>query len=289
MYRIQDRICVRSDTYLVKVGEMFENTLIPVAYGERPEELRKIGATLKNYGARSVCLYHVHESGSFFRGSDISWLTLLQEVLEEVGLSIEVKRGEGHIASSIAETALFQGCDEIYMRAKRRWHIRTMMLGSVSQDLLRISDVPVFVHKIRPHLPEGDTGLKREDLTVLYATDLDAASVRPIPYIKEFHGSRCHILHVRDRMADPATEHRRRDAAMEELRAVGEELLPYFGQVTSEQRIGDPATQVLHVSEWLNADVVVLGRKNPTFLSGPMGDTAERVVNESKASIFLVP
>ena len=244
---------------------------------------------LKNYGARSVCLYHVHESGSFFRGSDISWLTLLQEVLEEVGLSIEVKKGNGHIASSIAEAALFQGCDEIYLRAKRRWHVRTMLLGSVSQDLLRLSDIPVFVHKIRPRLPDGGIGFSREDLIVLYATNLDAASVRPIPYIKEFHGARCHILHVRERMADPSTERRRRDAAAEELHAVEEELIPYFGQVTSEQRIGDPATQVLHISDWLNADVVVLGRKNPTYFSAPMGDTAERVVNESKASIFLVP
>lgn len=268
---------------------MFENTLIPVAYGERPEELRKIGETLKNFGARSICLYHVNESGSLFRGSDISWFMLLQEVLEEVGLAVEVKRGDGHIASSISEAALFQGCDEIYLKAKRRWHLRTILLGSISQDLLRLSDVPVFVHKIRPRLPDGGAGLSREDLIVLYATNLDAASVRPIPYIKEFHGARCHILHARERMADPATERRRRDAVAEELHALEEELHPYFGLVTSEQRIGDPATQVLHISDWINADVVVLGRKNPTFLSAPMGDTAERVVNESKASIFLVP
>ncbi len=268
---------------------MFENTLIPVAYGERPDELKNIGVTLKNFGARSVCLYHVHESGSFFRASDISWLMFLQEALEEVGLSIEVKRGEGHIASSIAEAAMFQGCDEIYLKAKRRWHIETMLLGSVSQDLLRLSDVPVFVQKIRPHLPDGSDGFSHDDLIVLYATDLSALSARPLPYIKEFHGARCHILHVRDRMADPSTERRRRDDVAEKLHGVEEELTPYFGQVTSEQRIGDPATQVLHVSDWLKADVVVLGRKKSTSFSAPMGDTAERVVNESKASIFLVP
>lgn len=72
---------------------MFENILIPVAYGERPDELKNIGVTLKSFGVRSICLYHVHESGSFFRASDISWLVLLQEALEEVGLSIEVKGG----------------------------------------------------------------------------------------------------------------------------------------------------------------------------------------------------
>lgn len=269
---------------------MFENTLIPVAYGERPEELRKIGLALKNFGTRSICLYHVHDSGSFFRGSDISWFMLLQEFLEELGMSIKVKRGNGdHVASSIAETALFEGCDEIYLKAKHRRHLRTMLLGNVSRDLLRLSDVPVFVQKIRPHLPDDGEGLRREGLVVLYATNLDVESVRPIPYLKEFHSAQCHILHVRGRMADPSTEHRRREAVNEKLRTVEDELAPYFGQVSSEQRIGDPATQVLHVSECLKADVVVLGRKNPTFLYAPMGGTAERVVNESKASIFLVP
>ena len=268
---------------------MFENTLIPVAYGERPEELKKIGVTLKNFGASSVCLYHVHESGSFFRASDISWLMLLQEVLEEVGLSIEVKRGNGHIASSIVEAALFQGSDEIYLKAKRRWHLRTMLLGSVSRDLLRLSDVPVFVHKIRPRLPDGDEGLRHEDLIVLYATNLDETSARPIPYIKEFHGARCHILHVRNRMADPSTERRRRDTVAQDLQTMEEEITPYFKHVSTEQRIGDPSTQVLKVSEWLKADVVVIGRKKSTFFSAPMGGTAERIVNESKASIFMVP
>lgn len=184
---------------------------------------------------------------------------------------------------------MFQGCDEIYLKAKRRWRIGKMLLGSVSKDLLRLSNVPVFVQKIRPHRPDGSDGFSRDDLIVLYATDFGAVSARPLPYIKEFHGARCHILHVRDRMADPSTEQRRRDDVAEKLHSVEEELAPYFGQVTSEQRIGNPATQVLHVSDWLKADVVVLGRKKPTSFSAPMGDMAERVVNESKASIFLVP
>src|SRR5690554_3973337 len=112
---------------------MFEKTLIPVAYGERPEEVRKAGKILKTLGANSVCLYHVNEPGSFFRGADLSWLTLLSEALEETGLVVEVKTGEGHIASAIAETALLEGADGIYMKAKRRWHIETMLLGSVSR------------------------------------------------------------------------------------------------------------------------------------------------------------
>ncbi len=43
---------------------MFEKTLIPVAYGERPEEVRKAGTILKTLGANSVCLYHVNEPGT---------------------------------------------------------------------------------------------------------------------------------------------------------------------------------------------------------------------------------
>ncbi|MDV4341949.1 universal stress protein [Methanoculleus sp. YWC-01] len=266
---------------------MFEKMLIPVAYGERPEEVRKAGKILKSLGASSVCLYHVNEPGSFFRGADLSWLTLLSEALEEAELTVEVKTGEGHIASAIAETALLEGVDGIYMKAKRRWHIETMLLGSVSRDLLRLADVPVFVHKVRPRLPDDGDG--REDLTVLYATDLDETSARPLPYVMEFQGAWCHLLHVRGRMADPLAERVRREAVERELGTVAEELRPYFGRVTIEQRIGDPAGQVLYVSDQIEADVVVLGRKSAAFLSAPMGYTAERIVTGSRASIFLVP
>ena len=90
-------------------------------------------------------------------------------------------------------------------------------------------------------------------------------------------------------MADPSTEQRRRDTVAKALHTMEEELTPYFKQVTCEDRIGDPSTQVLNASEWLKADVVVIGRKKPTFFSDPMGGTAERIVNESKASVFMVP
>lgn len=268
---------------------MFERTLVPVAYGERPEELRTIGVMLKNYGVRSVCLYHVDESGSLFPGSDLPWLMLLQEALEEVGLATEVKRGTGSVAPSIAETAMFQGCDGICLRGKRRWHLQTTRLGGVAQGLLRISDVPVFVHKIPPHLPDGEEGRGRDERIVLYVTSLDAASVRPLPCLMEFGGARCHVLHVRERVDDPSTDHMRRDAIDDALNTVLRDLSPYFDRVSSEQRIGAPARQVLHVAERLKADVIVLGRDTPEFLSGPMNDPAELIVNASKASVCLVP
>ena len=70
---------------------------------------------------------------------------------------------------------------------------------------------------------------------------------------------------------------------------VAEELRQYYERVTFEARIGDPATEVLHVSDRIGMDVVVLGRKRPAFLSASMGATAERIVTGSKASILLVP
>lgn len=269
---------------------MFEKTLIPVAYGEKPEELKKIGNILKSFGSRSICLFHVSEAGSLFRGSDISWMEAHKDVLEELDLTVEIRTGSDHIASAIAEAALQEGADEIYLKAKRHWQIRTMLLGSVSRDLLRLSDIPVFVHKIRPRLPgEGEGRISREDLIILYATDLDEISNRPIPYLMDFQGAWCHILHVRDRRADPHSEERQKKKIDELLLGASEELAPYFGRVSSEQRLGDPAGEVLHVSEQIKADVIVLGRKRRGFLAAPMGETAERIVTGTKASIFLVP
>ncbi|HIJ06404.1 MAG: UspA domain protein [Methanomicrobiales archaeon 53_19] len=269
---------------------MFEKTLIPVAHGETSEELRKIGRILKSLGSESICLFHVSDADSFFNGSDMSWLLLLKEAIEELGLSVDVRTGSDHIASSIAEAALREGVDEIYLKAKRHWQLRTILLGSVSRDLLRLADTPVFVHKIRPLLPKEKEGtITRDDLIILYATDFDKASNRPLPYVMQFQGSWCHILHVRGRRADPRSEKRKSSRVKEKLTSLEEELRPYYGRVTSEERIGNPANEVLFVSDQIHADVIVLGRSRPAFLSSPMGDTAEQIVTGSKASIFLVP
>ncbi|MFA5614713.1 MAG: universal stress protein [Methanoculleus sp.] len=268
---------------------MFKKTLIPVAYGERPGELGRIGKFLEDLGSRSICLFHVDEPASLFRGADPSWLTRLAGALGETGLAVEVRRGDGHIASAIAEAALLEEVDGIFMKTKRRWHIETVLLGSVSRNLLRLSDVPVFIQKARPRLSSDGNEPGREDMKILYATDLDEASTRLLPYMMGFQGAWCHILHVRGRRADPAAERQRGKVVDEEMHRTAEDLRPYFDRVTTEQRIGNPATQVLHVSEQIGADVIALGRRRRAFFSAPLGATAERIVTGSKASIFLVP
>lgn len=269
---------------------MFEKTLIPVAYGERPEELEKVGKVLKSLGTTTISLFHVNEPGSLFRRTNPSWLTHLAEALEGVGLTVEINRGDGHIASTIAEAAITEGADGIYMKAKRRWHIETMLLGSVSRDLLRLADLPIFVQKVRPRLSSSEEESFHSNLRVLYATDLDETSARfLLPHIKGLQGAWCHVLHVRRRMADPTSELIQQDSVNRDLCTVAEELRSHFGRVTTEAKIGNPASQVLHVSEQIEADIITLGRRKPAFFSVPMGKTAERIVIGSKASIFLVP
>ncbi|RQD80861.1 MAG: universal stress protein [Methanocalculus sp. MSAO_Arc2] len=269
---------------------MFEKTLIPVAYGEKPEELEKIGKILRTFESQSICLIHVSEGSSFLSDSDDTWLKELKEILEEIGYTVEIRMGHDHIASAIADAALQEGVDEIYIKSKRRWHIETMLLGSIARDLVRLSDIPVFVHKLRPRLPGPEDGvISRLDLIILYATEFDEASIRPIPYLKDFRGARCHIVHIRQRRADPVSEQIQKDDIEKRLRAVEEELGPYYPEVTSEQRVGNPAKEILRIAEEIRADVIVLGRRRRAFLAAPMGETPEMIVIGSKASIFLVP
>lgn len=268
---------------------MFERTLIPVAKGEKTEEIIKITDTLANLGMNSAVIFNVHEPESIFSKNSYSWFDNMMEELEGAGLPVEAKTGTGHTASAIAEAAMFENADAVYMKTRRKWHIETMLLGSVSRDLLRMTEIPTFVHKVRPSLQEDREGIKKEGFTILYATDLGKASYRPLPYVKEFKGALCYILHIRDRRADPYSERRWKEKTDSELRIIEEELRPYYREVVSEQRIGNPATEVINTSERINADIVIMGRKPPTFFSAPMGSTAERIVNELKASIFLVP
>lgn len=269
---------------------MFEKMFIPVANCKEGRGIKRAILAFRNLGVESLILFHVQEGGLFFRKSGQSWFQCqLKEEFEKEGIEVKTETGNGHTATAIAERALFENVYAIYLKARKKWNIETLLLGSVSRDLLRLTDVPTFVHKKRPQIPPDGTGIRHRELVILYATDLEKASYRPLPYVKDFKGAKCYILHIRDRRADPISERMWKKRVDEELSDLEEELRADFTEVLSEQRIGDPATEVVNTSDRINADIIVMGRKEPSFFSAPMGSTAERIVNNSAASIFLVP
>lgn len=59
-------------------------------------------------------------------------------------------------------------------------------------------------------------------------------------------------------------------------------------EVSVDVGVGDPATEILRVSEATGADMVVLGPNRETPSQGALGSTALKVLNRSGPSIFLV-
>lgn len=77
-----------------------------------------------------------------------------QELLDRAGVSYECEVAKGDPAHTLVEIVERFGCDLIVMGARGASALRSAMLGSVSNEVLHSSPVPVTIVKA-PELPDA--------------------------------------------------------------------------------------------------------------------------------------
>ncbi len=159
-------------------------------------------------------------------------------------------------------------------------------MGSVTDDVIRLSDAPVFVHKQRPELTKSKSVDK-----LMFATDFQKAALRARPYVHMLGKfiPELIILHVGQRASDPETEQLRRENVQRGLEELKEEFVDDYKRVKHYARIGSPARHIIEAAEQEQAELVVLGRINEPFPSKILGSTCARVTSGVGSSVLLVP
>ncbi|WP_028574273.1 universal stress protein [Desulfonatronovibrio hydrogenovorans] len=264
---------------------MFKRILQPVDLSESMSEIKIRSSFIDRFGGEEIILIHVTNPG-LGEGKAESRLRHLVLELENIGIKAKQVLAAGSVASEIAAAADNEQADLVYMPASRKNILVSTLMGSVTDDVVRLSRVPVFVHKQRPILK------KTEDVDrVIYATDFGEAAKRARPFVAMLgeHVPELIILHVGDRASDPYTEQLRRESVAARLEELEEKYKDDFKQIKHYARIGSPAKHIIDVAEDTEADLVVLGRINEPFPSNVLGSTSSRVASRVKSSVLLIP
>lgn len=273
------------DERLSNEEQMVEKALLPINVKFSQKELNAMMNFLQSSSIKTVNLMHVISEG-------LESKDRIQKYLEEVAktlptdIKINVEVREGHIPTEIAQTANDIDIDLVYIRSNCRGFMCRTFLGSTSQDLLRLTDKPVLVHKIRPSLLEGETINK-----ILYATDFGSTAQKALQYIKkaaEF-ADELYVLHVGNRAPDPFEEKERQQEVNQKLEEVEKELESYFDNIELISTVGTPHKAIQKTSEEKKVDVIVLGRLSRADPENILGTTSERVSGFARYSILLIP
>ncbi len=269
---------------------MFERITFATDFSEASMEVLRYLPQLKQVGVEEVVVVRVINLN---RIVGVAGGINVDEYVEECRREAEVKLGEvvkkieemglrakpflpipaGDPVAEIIRAAKESGSKMILMGSRGRGLIKEILLGSVSEGVVRKSDVPVFVVK-------HGTKVERLFERILYAHDLKEHSEVVMKYVKhvaEKVGGKIFLVHVVEKGEKLAEE---------KLRAIEEELLGLdFETVVRE---GTPHKEILKVCEEVDATSVFIGGGIPeTIAERLLGSTADAVLRYSKVPVFV--
>jgi nucleotide-binding universal stress UspA family protein len=230
----------------------------------------------------------------------VSAIETLREVVQRLGSSVRSVDGSvlrGRAASVIVDDAREFRADLVIVGSRGHGAIATLLLGSVSSEVVDHAPCPVLVARGR--------SLTR----AVFATD-DSPSAQAAEAILArwpiFASLPIHVLSVAEVVhpwttgiapsmygqvldAD-AAELRESKAQHEQVAADAAGRLWDSGRrVDSEMRDGDPAGQIIAAAEKRGADLIVLGSRGRTGLTRLLlGSVARNVLSGSTASVLVV-
>jgi len=249
-------------------------------------------------------------SGPWDRGSVLSpdldaavtasAIETLREVVQRLGSSVRSVDGSvlrGRAASVIVDDAREFRADLVIVGSRGHGAIATLLLGSVSSEVVDHAPCPVLVARGR--------SLTR----VVFATD-DSPSAQAAEAILAqwpiFAGLPIHVLSVAEvvhpwttgiaptmygQVLDAyAAELRESKAQHQQIATIAATRLRDSGRhVDPEMRDGDPAGEIVAAAEKRGADLIVLGSRGRTGLTRLLlGSVARNVLSGSTASVLVV-
>jgi len=210
------------------------------------------------------------------------------EQLRDVPHEGMVRHGE--IWDGLEQVISQHNADVIVTGTRGRRGLRKLIMGSVAEEILRVSPVPVLtVH------PEAGQTCPHEPRTILFPTDFSADSMRALAYAlslaQEFQ-ARMILLHVASSIHDdPEVRNRLQTFFSDQLR----EMVPAETRSWSQQQVvvefGDPGQAILQCADAYKADLIVMsvrGGGSMVRAATHFGSTAYRVVSQARAPVLSV-
>lgn len=218
--------------------------------------------------------------------------------LEDCGIVVHVEAPIGHPAFSLEEVRQRHGATLIVVGSHGKGVFDTPFSGSVSSDLLQLSETPVLVASFAGLAREGGVACATILGHVLYCTDFSESAGRAFSCLEELAGIGAReftLMHVQDkrRIDDEGPgllpEYDRRDTLrLGHLR----ERLMTAGATTARIEVvhGSPAEKVAEAAASGRYSLIVLGARGRSQRdTGMLGGVSDRVVRESHTPILLVP
>jgi nucleotide-binding universal stress UspA family protein len=203
----------------------------------------------------------------------------------------EVVLERGAVADAILQFAQGKNIDLITMGTHGRRGLDRLVLGSVTERILRTARPPVLTVHI---LPQG-TAAREEPVQfhkILYCTDFSDNSPRALEYallLAYKYKARISLLHVIERSDTGKDLEAERCRVLQQLRAVIPQNLQNSATVEPAVRAGKTYQEILGHAAETETDLIVMGVRGRNALDLALfGSTTQRVIQLGQWPILVV-
>jgi len=285
---------------------MFKKILVPVDFSECSNQLVKnLPKIVKEFGSEEVFLIKVINTFKFVGvSSGFDFTTWLKDeeikTKNKLGELIEYLKAHGVKADFVKPIPVGDPVSEIIKATKNlkvslivlssrgKSVFKEILLGSVSEGVLRLSNVPILILKCK--LEKIDerkacTLLLPENIfkKVIYAHDLTPYSdgiLECIKNIESLKNGELILLHViEDHEVD--------------LKSVQKRLKEIASKITAKRidvvvKFGSPSKEIIKTAIESKANIIMVGSRGVSFLESlVLGSTSESVVRYSEIPVFI--
>ncbi|RQD76917.1 MAG: universal stress protein [Candidatus Syntrophonatronum acetioxidans] len=278
---------------------MFKKVLLSYDFSQPSEELFSFLEELQEFGAGEVILSHVIDNG--IRPRQVieetkKCLSSMVKGLEEKGFKTQLEIPIGSPAEEVIRLANREKVSLILIGSRGKSKIKEMMLGSIAANVIRMSEVPVFLDKYRKRNDDYETMCPQKFCKILYPTDFSDPSWQVYEKIKELlkikpeKFNEIVLCHVVDEGETEEDIQGRKEKAREKLEKMKGDLEALGPRVKIFMEVGVPSENINKIADEEKVTLTMIAsRGKGGFKELLLGSTAENVARRSRRPVMLFP
>jgi nucleotide-binding universal stress UspA family protein len=221
-------------------------------------------------------------------------LTNEKNAIKTPGVNIRVKAVsvlDGEVASAIQKVAAEENASLVAMGARGKSLIQSVLLGSVSRNVLRFGDTHLLTMRYRM-LESGDMEkyCARIFAKVLFPMDFSQPAEAALSFLKSMPGiGELVLLNVVSKGETRAEIDEGAKWAAEKLNEISQDLSKDGMKVTSRVVIGNPVEEIRFASDEEDVSLIAMSSQGSVAIKkGRIGSTAYDVANSADRPVLIL-
>jgi nucleotide-binding universal stress UspA family protein len=272
---------------------IFERIFLPLDFSDQSNLMVDCIAQLKRYGAREVILFYAVPNGRAPDNYDERRMNEFARTITEDGIPTRTIKENGDPATLILKFSKQEKATMIAMASTGKGRAKELLIGSVSLEVIRKSNIPVLLGKFPELKKEGSLRVCGMLDSALIAFELTHGTKQLTEITQEIGNAgmkKATIFHVIHSSHHDVGDDKKFLQVKEDLNRIMGEIKTPACELDTHIHFGTPSYNIMEAAREISAGVIVMGVHNKSFFDRiALGTTVDDLIRTSPTTLLLIP